>query len=411
MANQEQLDILKQGVGTWNTWRQEHQGIRPDFTGANLMGANLVGVYLMGADLMGADLSGAYLSGANLSGANLSGANLTRTHLIKGVNLNGAVLRGAILRNTYAVVANLKGADLRDADLSGAVLRSANLSGANLSKANLSKANLSVSHLNAAHLSGAVLQDADLSGAILSGAILSGAIFSGADLSGADLRRAILIGTIFERANLTGASIYGISAWNLQLKDAKQCDLVITDKGKPIITVDNLEMAQFIYLLLNNERIRQVIDTITSKVVLILGRFTPERKAVLDTLREELRKQDYLPVLFDFEKPRDRDFTETIITLAHLARFMIADLTEPNSIPHEVATIIPQCKVPIQPLLIQSASIREYSMFRDLMLYPWVLPTFRYQDTMSLLVSLKEHVIEPAERKAKELAQLKTETL
>jgi uncharacterized protein YjbI with pentapeptide repeats len=402
MAAQEHFERLKQGVETWNSWRQEHQGIRPDFTGANFMGANLMGANLMGADLMGADLSSAFLSGANLSGTNLSGANLTRAHLIRGVNLTGAILSGAILRNAYAVVANFKSAILRDADLSGAVL-----SGANLSGANLSEANLTVSHLNGAHLSGAVLRDADLNGANLSGAILSGANFSGAILSGADLRRAILVGTIFERANLTGASIYGISAWNLQLKDAKQCDLMITDKGKPIITVDNLEMAQFIYLLLNNERIRQVIDTITSKVVLILGRFTPERKAVLDTLREELRKQDYLPVLFDFEKPRDRDFTETVITLAHLARFIIADLTEPNSIPHEVATIIPQCKVPVQPLLIQSASIREYSMFRDLMLYPWVLPTFRYQDIMSLLSSLKEHVIFPAEQKAQELAKLK----
>lgn len=55
-----------------------------------------------------------------------------------------------------------------------------------------------------------------------------------------------------------------------------------------MITVDNLEVAQFIYLLLNNEKIRQVIDTITSKVVLILGRFTDERKSVIDAIREEL---------------------------------------------------------------------------------------------------------------------------
>ena len=37
-----------------------------------------------------------------------------------------------------------------------------------------------------------------------------------------------------------------------------------------------------------------MIDTITSKVVLILGRFTAERKAVLDALREELSKRHYL---------------------------------------------------------------------------------------------------------------------
>ena len=60
--------------------------------------------------------------------------------------------------------------------------------------------------------------------------------------------------------------------------------------------------------MLHNQKIRDVIDTITSKAVLILGRFTDERKAVLDALREELRKRNYLPILFDFEKPRSRDY-------------------------------------------------------------------------------------------------------
>ncbi len=75
---------------------------------------------------------------------------------------------------------------------------------------------------------------------------------------------------------------------------ATQLNLIITPPEEPtVITVDNLEVAQFIYLLLHNEKIRHVIDTITSKVVLILGRFTPERKVVLYALREELRKRNY----------------------------------------------------------------------------------------------------------------------
>ena len=94
-----------------------------------------------------------------------------------------------------------------------------------------------------------------------------------------------------------------------------------------------MEVAQFIPLLLNNQRIREVLDTITSKAVLILGRFTLERRMVLDALREELRRRNYLPILFDFEKPGSRDFTETVSTLDHLTRFIIADLTEPSSIP------------------------------------------------------------------------------
>ena len=101
--------------------------------------------------------------------------------------------------------------------------------------------------------------------------------------------------------------------------------------GKPEITVDNLEVAQFIYLLLHNDKIRDVIDTLTSKVVLILGRFG-ERKPVLDAIKEELRKRDYLPILFDFEGPKSRDLTETVSTLAHMARFVIADITDAKSI-------------------------------------------------------------------------------
>ena len=126
-----------------------------------------------------------------------------------------------------------------------------------------------------------------------------------------------------------------------KLEGAIQSNLVITPEDESAIQVDNLEVAQFIYLLLNNEKIRDVIDTITSKVVLILGRFTPERKVVLDAIRDELRKRDYLPVLFDFEKPASKDLTGTISTLANMARFIIADLTDPSSVPHELARLVP----------------------------------------------------------------------
>jgi hypothetical protein len=37
--------------------------------------------------------------------------------------------------------------------------------------------------------------------------------------------------------------------------------LIITKKGEPTITVDNIEVAQFIYLMLNNEKVRDVIDS------------------------------------------------------------------------------------------------------------------------------------------------------
>ena len=54
-------------------------------------------------------------------------------------------------------------------------------------------------------------------------------------------------------ADLTGCSVHGVSAWGLKLDDAKQQNLVITRPDEPTITVDNIEVAQFIYLLLHNK--------------------------------------------------------------------------------------------------------------------------------------------------------------
>jgi hypothetical protein len=65
--------------------------------------------------------------------------------------------------------------------------------------------------------------------------------------------------------------------------------LIITPPYEPTVTVDNLKVAQFIYLLLDNQEIRDAIDTIAKKAILILGRFTPERKAVLEAIRTAIR--------------------------------------------------------------------------------------------------------------------------
>ncbi len=62
--------------------------------------------------------------------------------------------------------------------------------------------------------------------------------------------------TNFEGANLIRCKVYGTSVWNVRLTGTQQLDVVITPFDEPEITVDNLEVAQFIYLLLHNEKIR-----------------------------------------------------------------------------------------------------------------------------------------------------------
>jgi hypothetical protein len=290
--------------------------------------------------------------------------------------------------------AKLIRADLRNANFSGAYFIKADLCGTRLQGADLHGANLIRADLRGAQLSGANLTDANLSGANL-----YKVNFSGADLSRADLLSADLVEANLKNAILTGCRVYGISAWNLDLEGAEQSDVIITLINEPTITVDNLEVAQFIYLLLNNKKIRDVIDTITSKVVLILGRFTPERKAVLDGIRDGLRQRGYLPVLFDFDKPTQRDITETVSTLAHMARFIIADITDAKSIAQELMLIVPNLpSVPVQPLLL--ASQHEYSMFEHFQRYPWVLEPFLYHNLKEIMSSLESRIIAPAEGKA-----------
>jgi hypothetical protein len=147
MANLEHLEILKQGVDTWNKWRQENRDIHPDLTQTNLDFA-----CLSGANLQGINLSKTSFELANLSGANLVGANLFRANLERA-NLSGAYLSGANLRDTNLRKANLEKAMMYDSNLEFTNLLSANLQKVNLERAKLSSTNLSFTNMDGADLS------------------------------------------------------------------------------------------------------------------------------------------------------------------------------------------------------------------------------------------------------------------
>jgi len=447
MANDNHIEKLSEGIASWNLWRKQNENIPylsgADFFQADLSGADLIGANLSNADFFRVDLSGADLNNSNLSDATFSLANLSKANLT-GADLSNANLSNATLFSALLLDANLKKADLSGANLSEANLTGANLSGANLSgavlyetilryvnlvdanftksllfRANLSNSNLSGADLLGTDLSGADFFEANLTGANLSGANLSGANLSGADLSGADLTGANLsvanlseanltganlsganlcgascIQTNFENATIENAKIYGISVWNIKSKGLEQKNLVITMTDEPVVTVDNIEVAQFIYLILNNKKIRDVIGTIAKKGVLILGRFTPERKEILDAIRDKLREFDFVPIMFDFEKVSSRDFTETIKILAGLSRFVIADITNPKSAPFELQATVPDYKIPF--LTIIQKGEMPFSMFSDLQKYNWVLPTMSYGSEAALLKGFKKGIIDKA---------------
>ncbi|MGH3627768.1 MAG: pentapeptide repeat-containing protein, partial [Sciscionella sp.] len=358
MADQEQLRLLRKGVEGWNEWRRAQSRIF-----VHLAGADLISADLRKANLREADLSGANLGGADLSGANLSKANLAEADL-RGANFTGANLSKANLRKAYLKMANFTRAKLIRASLERTFLMRATLTEANLTEADLRMADLTQARLSLADLS-----RADLSRATLTKTSLYRARLNGTNLFGANLIRADL-----SYADLDGCQIFGISAWNLQLDRATQTNLRITPNDEPEITVDNLEVAQFLYLLLHNDKIRNMLETITSKVVLVLGRFSDERKPALDALRAALREHPnhYVPVLCDFDPLAGQHILETVGLLARLARFVIVDTTDAKMVWAELALIAPQLpSVPIQPLLLASADpMTDFAFFRK---FPWVL--------------------------------------
>jgi uncharacterized protein YjbI with pentapeptide repeats len=305
------------------------------------------------------------------------------------IDLSGSDLYGANLSEVNFNEANLERAFLEKADLGKADLLGANLSQANLIDANLFDANLT---------------RADLHRANLFGANLLGANLSAANMTGATLANAILTGARIDQAKVSGSWVYGVNVWGLEGEFAEQRDLIFTHKGQPAITVDNIKVAQLIYLILNNAEIRDAINTFTSKTVLIVGRFRPpERKVILEALKNGLREYNLLPIVFEFDRRMNKSFTNTIKTLASLSYFVIADVTNPKSSPIELQGTLPDCQIPFVPII--KAGEQPLSMMVDLpSKYTWVLDRVTYDSAEALLKVLKSEIIDPAIKKHNKLS-------
>lgn len=424
MANPEQLALLKISVESWNKWRASNS-LRAtiDLSKSDLSKVDLTGADLSRVNLSASNLSESNLTATNLSEANLNGANLSRVNLFKAIiyktNFCNANLSFVKFGGLKLMKTNFSGAIFRDANLSRTNLFEANLSETELNRANfektyLVKADLTKANLKRANFFGANLSRACLSGANLSEADLTRADLSEVDLSEADLSGASLINSNLVEAKITNAKIsnskvYGVNVWDLEGEFKEQSDLVITPHTQSSVTVDNLKVAQFIYLILNNKEIRDVINTLTSKVVLILGRFAiPERKVILDTLRNKLREYGFLPIVFDFDRPTDKDFTETIKILSGISFFVIADVTNPKSSPLELQATIPDYQIPFVPIIEEGEY--PFSMMIDLQKkYNWVLNTISYDSLETLIEILKPHIIDPAIKKRDELRLIKAQ--
>jgi len=287
------------------------------------------------------DFSGLNLDGMDLSGYHLDQSNFNDASMV-GCNLNEAWLCWCTFFNTQMKNATILSPN-RESYLGDRRLLGVNLRWSTFANANLQNVSMH-------------------------GATLEGVRFHECDLRGADLSE---------------CEVFGLSAWRNSIDSSTKVDnLIITAWDEPLITVRNLELAQFIYMLINYSNIRSAIDTLTTKVILILGSFSKDDKAVLDNMQLELSKLDYIPLMYDFEAPVYRNHTETVSTLAHLSKFIIADLTNPRSIPHELATLVPLLRsVPVIPIIRDNQ--KPYGMFDDFKHSKNVAPIINYDATFT----------------------------
>jgi len=394
-----------------------------DLTGATLSGANLVGASLRGATLSWSDLTEATLRDADLEEANLAWADFSRAE-VHGIKLSNSLTHGTIglegverlPSSTFPYYPRVsrypfvpksgewEPSEPLTTEQQLELLRDG-VAGWNAWRAQ----NEAIwPNLRGIDLRGLHLEEANLSEAYLFRAEMTAVDLRSANLQGADLIRTDLIKADLRHADISDARIYGVAAWDLKTdKETLQNNLIVTWPGDPVIRVDSIELAQFLYLLLNHEKLRATINSVAERGVLLLGRFGGGGLEVLRATAAELRKAKYLPMIFDFDRPRDRNYTETVKTLVGLSRFVIVDLSGP-SVPQELYATIPHFKIPFIPIIEEGRPV--YAMFADLLEYPWVLrPELRFANTDELLAMLPTRVIAPAEAMHEQRQRLLTE--
>jgi len=217
-------------------------------------------------------------------------------------------------------------------------------------------------------------------------------------LRGGWLTKAILTAANLTGADLTGCDIHGIAAWEVQLQDAVQCNLLISAPDEDyFITVDNFQVAQFLQLLLYNQDLACLARVSIEKLVLVPGYFPIGMENGLEAITRTLRQENYLPVVFQCSLPLPPTWERHLSLLASLARFLIVDVTFSKSVPQQIEHVIAHFpSLPIQPVL--HVGWKKEDVLDPLKHSPSILQTYRYSSPEELAAHMKERVIEPAEQ-------------
>lgn len=364
---------------------------RCDAVASSFQDADLRFTQARGARFVHCTLDGARMDGVEWEATDLRHTSFARTSCLGAnfcnVKATSSMWQDSLLRNVR----------FRDSDLGRSSLR-----GVVLGEGVLDRCSLEGAWCNRASFLGATLNGATLDGAVLREADFLRASAVGASFRNADLSLARFIETDLSDATVIGCRVYGSCCWRTRTDGLRQEGLVVTRADEAPIVVESLEMAQVIFMLTEHQQMKRVIEGLSKTVVLLLGRFNDRVKASLGSLRTELRQHGLTPVVFDFEQPTTRGLDETVLLIASLSRFIIADLTDATSAAMELQLVAPQFPlIPIVPV-IQSGEAA-FGMFPAFAARPNVLGLAEYRDIRHLREMVVD-LIARADERARALA-------
>lgn len=427
MQKEELIELINMGYLKWNLFRIKHPEFIPDlsdinlskkdlrnynFSKSKLLRTNFQKSHLGETDFSGstvayANFKNSYFSNVNFNNADLRFSNLKSTIIKNSVFdnslFNHSTLNGSKIKNSSFIKSNFRNSELCSVYFDNCITKKAHFEGSFLRETMFINSNLQLIKMNNCkflflsfdncNFRNGMLYDSifdncqfymcNFTYTLLTNSTIINSTITKSDFSNVDFRHSQFSANKLEDSDLSRSKIFGVSTWKLNLINTTQNDLRITDINEPKITIDNIEVAQFIYLLLNNAKLREIIDTVTSKVVLILGRFTENRKKILEELRNTLKTKNFLPIIIDFDVPHSRTTLETISTVAHMAKFIIADLSDSKSVLQELQFIVTNLpSVIVQPIIDNSDD--PPGMIDHFCMYKSFLPTISYDNKVGI---------------------------
>lgn len=212
---------------------------------------------------------------------------------------------------------------------------------------------------------------------------------------------------LFSRNYLKGCAfdavlVDGIGAWSNRMDSVSRNSQNCLLGEKSAVHVHNLETSHF-HSIVGNVGYSHLIDEMCEKCVLLLGRFTGENSETVRRLKDALHAEELLPIVFDFEGPKSRNLTETVCILAHMSKFVVADITDQKSVGHELQSIIPRLAVPVVPIIRGDAPV--FALFYDYATADSVLDLVRFASLDALSLMIKDRIVEPARSRCKQIEE------